>query len=127
MPKTPIETPKAKAIGPYSLGMAAGDYVFLSGQIPLDAQSGKLVGSDVTAQTEQVFANISVLLAAAGLTYGHVVKSTVFLADMGDFAAMNEVYKKHVAAPFPARSTIQVAALPMGAKVEIEMIAYKGA
>lgn len=127
MPKTPIETPKAKAIGPYSLGMVAGDYVFLSGQIPLDAASGKLVGSDVTAQTEQVFANISVLLDAAGLTYGHVVKSTVFLADMGDFAAMNEVYKKHVAAPFPARSTIQVGALPMGAKVEIEMIAYKGA
>ncbi|MGD9925247.1 MAG: RidA family protein [Pseudorhodoplanes sp.] len=127
MPKMPIETSKAKAIGPYSLGMAAGDYVFLSGQIPLDASSGKLVGNDVTAQTEQVFRNISILLEAAGLTYGHVVKSTVFLADMGDFAAMNEVYKKYVAAPFPARSTIQVAALPMGARVEIEMIAYKGA
>jgi 2-iminobutanoate/2-iminopropanoate deaminase len=127
MPKTVIETAKSKAIGPYSLGVAAGDYVFLSGQIPLDGATGKLVPGGIEAQTEQVFANIKALLEAAGVTMAHVVKATVFMTDLKDFAAMNAVYAKHVAAPYPARSTIQVAGLPMGATVEIEMIAHRGA
>jgi 2-iminobutanoate/2-iminopropanoate deaminase len=126
MSKTVIETPKSKAIGPYSLGIAAGDYIFLSGQIPLDGATGKLVPGGIDAQTEQVFANIKALLDAAGVTMAHVVKATVFMADLKDFAAMNVIYTKHVAAPYPARSTIQVAGLPMGAMVEIEMIAYRG-
>jgi 2-iminobutanoate/2-iminopropanoate deaminase len=126
MSKTVIETPKSKAIGPYSLGIAAGDYIFLSGQIPLDGATGKLVPGGIDAQTEQVFANIKALLDAAGVTMAHVVKATVFMADLKDFAAMNAIYTKHVAAPYPARSTIQVAGLPMGAMVEIEMIAYRG-
>jgi 2-iminobutanoate/2-iminopropanoate deaminase len=126
MSKTVIETTKSKAIGPYSLGIAAGDYVFLSGQIPLDGATGKLVPGGIEAQTEQVFANIKALLDAAGLTMAHVVKATVFMMDLKDFAAMNAIYSKHVPAPFPARSTIQVAGLPMGAMVEIEMIAYRG-
>ena len=126
MPKTVIETSKSKAIGPYSLGMAAGDFVFLSGQIPLDSATGKLVPGGIEAQTEQVFANIKALLDAAGVAMKDVVKATVFMTDLKDFAAMNVIYTKHVAAPYPARSTIQVAGLPMGATVEIEMIAYRG-
>jgi 2-iminobutanoate/2-iminopropanoate deaminase len=126
MPKTVIETSKSKAIGPYSLGMAAGDFVFLSGQIPLDSVTGKLVPGGIEAQTEQVFANIKALLDAAGVTMKDVVKATVFMMDLKDFAAMNAVYTKHVAAPYPARSTIQVAGLPMAALVEIEMLAYRG-
>jgi 2-iminobutanoate/2-iminopropanoate deaminase len=126
MTKTVIETPKSKAIGPYSLGIAAGDYVFLSGQIPLDGATGKLVPGGIEAQTEQVFANVKALLEAAGVTMEQVVKATVFMTDLKDFAAMNAIYSKHVAAPYPARSTIQVAGLPMGAMVEIEMTAYRG-
>lgn len=127
MPKTEIKSAAAKAIGPYSLGIEAGAYVFLSGQIPLDGATGKLVEGGIEAQTEQVFKNIKSLLDAAGLGYDSVVKSTVFMTDLKEFAAMNAIYQKHVTAPFPARSTVQVAALPMGARVEIEMIAWKGA
>ena len=127
MPKQVISTDKAKAVGPYSLGIASGDYIHFSGQIPLDGASGKLVEGDIAAQTEQVFVNIKILLEAAGAAMSDIVKTTVFLTDMADFAAMNEVYQSHVAEPFPARSTIAVAALPLGARVEIEMVVYKPA
>jgi 2-iminobutanoate/2-iminopropanoate deaminase len=123
--KTAIETTNAKAIGPYSLGIAAGEYVFLSGQIALDNAAGKLVEGGIEAQTEQVFKNIKTLLDAAGLDFADVVKSTVYMTNLADFQAMNAIYQKHVARPFPARSTVQVAALPVGAIVEIEMIAHK--
>ncbi|HWE18561.1 MAG TPA: RidA family protein [Hyphomicrobiaceae bacterium] len=127
MPKTAITPPKGKAIGPYSLGIASGDLVFVSGQIPLDAATGKLVEGDVSAQAKQSLENLKAVLDAAGLTFGHVVKTTIFLTDMADFSAVNEVYKGYVTEPYPARSTIAVAALPMGAKVEIEMIASRSA
>ncbi len=126
MPKTVLTTATGKAIGPYSLGIAAGDYVFLSGQIPLDGATGKLAPGGIEAQTEQVFRNIKALLESAGVTMAHVVKATVFMTDLTEFAAMNAVYEKNVPAPYPARSTIQVAGLPMGAKVEIEMLAWRG-
>ena len=127
MPKTPIDTAGKVAGAPYSTAMGVGTTVYVSGQIPLDAKTGKLVTGDVKAQSEQVFANLKEALAAAGLTLNHVVKSTVFLTDMADFAAMNEVYARQMPAPFPARSTIAVAALPLGAKLEIEVIADKSA
>jgi 2-iminobutanoate/2-iminopropanoate deaminase len=125
MPKQAITTPKGKAIGPYSLGIASGDLVFLSGQIPLDSATGKLVAGDVSAQARQSLENLKSVLEAAGLTFAHVVKTTIFLTDMADFAAVNEVYKGYVTEPYPARSTIAVAGLPLGAKVEIEMIAAR--
>ncbi len=125
MPLTALFPPGAKPLGPYSPGIAAGDYVFLAGQIPIDA-NGDIVPGDIAAQTEQVFKNIDAVLKAAGLSFANVVKATVFMADLGDFAAMNAVYEKHVVQPYPARSTFQVAALPKAAKVEIEMIAYRG-
>jgi 2-iminobutanoate/2-iminopropanoate deaminase len=127
MPKTAITPPKGKAIGPYSLGIANGDLVFVSGQIPLDAATGKLVEGDVSAQARQSLENLKSVLEAAGLGFAHVVKTTIFLTDMADFAAVNEVYKGYVSEPYPARSTIAVAALPMAAKVEIEMIASRSA
>jgi 2-iminobutanoate/2-iminopropanoate deaminase len=127
MPKQAITTPKGKAIGPYSLGIAAGDLVFVSGQIALDAATGKLVAGDVSAQVRQALENAKAILEAAGLTFAHVVKTTIFLTDMADFAAVNKVYKGYVGEPYPARSTIAVAALPMAAKVEIEMIASRSA
>ena len=127
MSKTIVTSASAKAIGPYSLGIGAGDYVFLSGQIPLDGATGKLVDGGIEAQTQKVFDNILALLDSAGVTMEHVVKATVFMIDIGEFAAMNGVYEKNVAAPYPARSTVQVAALPMGARVEIEMIVWRGA
>ena len=126
MSKTILTSKTGKAIGPYSLGIGAGDYVFLSGQIPLDGATGKLVDGGIEAQTEQVFKNIKALLENAGVTMAQVVKATVFMTDLKEFAAMNGIYEKHVPTPYPARSTIQVAGLPMGAKVEIEMIAWRG-
>jgi len=120
-------TSKAKAIGPYSTAIESGDLVFVSGQIPLDAATGKLVEGDIAAQARQSLENLKTILAAAGLTFAHVVKTTIFLTDMGDFAAVNEVYKAYVGEPYPARSTIAVAALPMGARVEIEMTASRSA
>ena len=111
MSKTVLTSSSGKAIGPYSLGIGAGDYVFLSGQIPLDGATGKLVDGGIEAQTQQVFDNIKALLANAGVTMEHVVKATVFMIDLKEFAAMNGVYEKNVAAPYPARSTIQVAGL----------------
>jgi 2-iminobutanoate/2-iminopropanoate deaminase len=127
MAKRAITTPKAKAIGPYSMAMEVGDLVFLSGQIPLDAATGKLVEGDISAQAKQSLENLKTILEAAGLGFGHVVKTTIFLTSMADFAAVNDVYKAYMSEPYPARSTFAVAALPMGAKVEIEMIASRSA
>lgn len=116
----------AAAVGPYSHAVEAGDLVFLSGQTPLDPATGKLVEGDIAAQTEQCFRNLFGVLEAAGLTEADVVKANVFLTDMGDFAAMNKVYATKFSAPYPARSTVAVAALPIGAQVEIELIARRG-
>lgn len=115
----------AKPLGPYSPAVAAGDYLFISGQIPIDA-AGNIVPGGIEEQTEQVFRNIKAVLDAAGLSFANVAKSTVFMADLGEFARMNAVYEKHVVQPYPARSTFQVAALPKGARIEIEMIAFRG-
>jgi 2-iminobutanoate/2-iminopropanoate deaminase len=112
-----------KAIGPYSPGVRAGQLLFLSGQIPLDPATGEVVGSDITAQTEQVFRNIKALLSAAGTDIGHVVRTTVFLSDLNDFAAMNTVYATHVGPVPPARSTVEVSRLPRDVRVEIDVIA----
>ena len=124
--KTVIATPDApQAVGPYSQAVAVGDFLFCAGQIPLDPATGELVAGDVTAQTDRVLQNVAGVLRANGMTFANVVKSTVFMVDLANFAAMNAVYSKYFAAPFPARSTIQVAALPKGAQVEIEVIASK--
>jgi 2-iminobutanoate/2-iminopropanoate deaminase len=123
MARQAIEAPPLKAVGPYSLAIAAGDVVFLSGQTPLDPATGKLIEGDIRTQTRQCFENLKAVLTAANLGFEHVVKTTVFLTDMADFAAMNEVYKTFMVAPYPARSTVQVAGLPLGARVEIEAIA----
>lgn len=115
----------AATVGPYSHAVAAGELVYLSGQTPLDPATGKLPAGDVAVQTEQCFANLANVLAAAGLTFDDVVKVNVFLADIGDFAAMNAVYAKRFAAPYPARTTVGAALLP-GVKVEIELVARRG-
>lgn len=125
MPRTAFSAPGAVAVGPYSHAVDSGDLIYLSGQTPLDSSTGKLVEGGVAAQTEQCFRNLFNVLTAAGLTPDNVVKVNVFLTNMGDFAAMNEVYAKQFSAPFPARTTIGVAALPLGAQIEIEMIARK--
>ncbi len=101
----------------------AGDLLFLSGQVALDPATGKLVAGDIGAQTEQIFANISAVLEAAGKSFDDVMKTTVYLADMKDFAAMNTVYARYFQTPYPARTTIQAAGLPLGAAVEIEVVA----
>ena len=113
----------AKPIGPYSPGIRAGNLLFLSGQVGFDPSTGALVDGDITAQTDQVMRNIGALLKAAGADFTHVVRTTVFLADMNEFAAMNAVYGRYVVDPPPARSTVQVAALPRNARVEIDAIA----
>ena len=119
-----ISSPDAPpAIGPYSQGIATGSFVFLSGQIPLVRDTGKFVEGGITEQAEQVIANIKALLGSQGLDLSDVVKATVFLADMEEFAAMNAVYTKHFTGTPPARSTVQVARLPKDARVEIEVIA----
>ncbi len=116
-------TTAPKAIGPYSPGIRVGQLLFLSGQIPLDPESGTIVDGDISAQTEQVFRNITALLTAAGASLSHVARTTVFLLDLNDFAAMNDVYARHFGEPFPARSTVQVSRLPRDARVEIDIIA----
>lgn len=122
MDKTVIASENAPAaLGPYSAGIAAGNLAFLSGQLGLDPSTGELADG-VVAQAEQALKNIEALLTAAGATFGNVVKTTVFLADIADFDAVNEVYGAHFTEPFPARSAVQVAALPKGALVEIECI-----
>jgi 2-iminobutanoate/2-iminopropanoate deaminase len=124
-----VSTPHAPAaIGPYSQAVSAGNFVFLSGQIPLDPRTGELVGGDdVEAQATQVMKNLEAVLEAAGASFARVVKSTIFLTDLADFARVNQIYGSAFAGlEPPARATVQVAALPRGAKVEIEMVAYLG-
>lgn len=112
-------------IGPYSQAVLAGNELFCSGQIALDAQSGELSGTGAAAQAEQALRNLGAVLEAGGMSYADVVKTTIFLIDMNDFAAVNEVYAKYFDAAKPARSTIAVAALPKGARVEIEALAKR--
>jgi 2-iminobutanoate/2-iminopropanoate deaminase len=126
MPNQVVSTEKApKAIGPYSQAIVAGNLVFTSGQIPLDPKTQQMVEGDVRAQAERVMENLAAVLSAAGATFSTVVKATIFLADLNDFAAVNEVYGKRFPSAPPARSTVQVAALPKGARVEIDLIALK--
>ncbi len=122
--REPIATDRApQAIGPYSQAVRAGTHVFCSGQIPIDPATGLIIDGDVSVQTRQVLTNLSKVLEAAGASLDHVVKTTVYLADMDDFAAMNAVYATFFSAPAPARSTVQAARLPRDARVEIDVIA----
>jgi 2-iminobutanoate/2-iminopropanoate deaminase len=121
-----VSTEKApKAIGPYSQAVIAGDLIFTSGQIALDPATQQLVPGDIRAQTERVMENLAAVLEAAGAGFESVVKATIFVADLGDFATVNEIYGKRFPRSPPARSTVQVAALPKGARVEIELIARR--
>ncbi len=122
----PVATDKApKAIGPYSQAIVVDNVVYTAGQVALDPVTGDLIGKTVAEQTEQVLKNLTAVLAASGSSLGQVVKTTVFLADMADFTAMNEVYAKHFGGHRPARSTVQAAGLPKGARVEIDAIAVR--
>jgi 2-iminobutanoate/2-iminopropanoate deaminase len=112
-----------QAIGPYSQAIKANGFLFVSGQIPLDPETGQMTAVDAVAQTEQVMANLGAILAAEGLTFADVVKTTIYLTDLSDFARVNETYGEHFESAPPARATVQVGALPKGAKVEIEAIA----
>ena len=121
-----ISTPNAPAaIGPYSQGIQAGSTLFVSGQLPIDPATGAFAGEDIASQTRQSLTNIKNILAAAGASMNDVVKTTVMLKNIGDFAAMNDVYAEFFTEPFPARAAYQVAALPKDALVEIECIAVK--
>ncbi|MEQ1644666.1 MAG: RidA family protein [Pyrinomonadaceae bacterium] len=122
--KRAVESPDApKAIGPYSQSIIANGFIFTAGQVGADPKTGTLVEGGIEAQTEQVLKNIEAVLKASGSSLDDVVKTTVFLADLNDFAKMNEVYAKRFKTPFPARSTVQVARLPRDAKIEIEAVA----
>ena len=114
----------APAVGPYSHAVRVGDLLFCAGQIPVDPATGQLIAGDIRAQTERVLHNVNIILQDQGLTPAHVVKTTVFMTNLAEFAAMNEVYARHFRKDPPARSTVQVAALPRGANVEIEVIAH---
>ena len=118
----PAQSPAA--VGPYNHAVRVGDLLFSAGQIPLNPADGTLVAGDIKAQTERVLQNVKAVLDDQGLTFSNVVKSTVFMTNLADFAGMNEVYAKYFTENFPARSTVQVAALPKGANVEIEIIAH---
>ena len=123
--KTIIKPAKSPAaVGPYSHAVRVGDLLFCAGQIPIDPKDGSLVTGDIKAQTERALQNVQAILDDQGLTFANVVKTTVFLTDLGDFPRMNEVYAKHFTENFPARSTVQVAGLPKGANVEIEVLAH---
>ena len=111
------------AIGPYSAALRVGDLLFVSGQIPMDPATGRLVEGDIATQTERVLRNLGALLEASGLSFGDVARTTVYLADMDDFPSMNDTYRRFFSEPFPARSTIQAARLPRDARVEIDAIA----
>jgi 2-iminobutanoate/2-iminopropanoate deaminase len=122
----PVSTDAApKAVGPYSQAIVAGNLIFTSGQIPLDPKTQQMVDGDIRVQTERVMDNLGAVLKAAGASFADVVKATIFLADLGDFGTVNEIYGKRFPGNPPARSTVQVAALPKGARVEIELIAQK--
>lgn len=125
MQKTAIQTTQAPAaIGPYSQAVAAGEWLFCSGQIPLDPQTGELVTHTIEAATARVMDNLLAVLTASGLTFDHVVRTTIYLVDLSDFAAVNAVYARYFRADPPARSTVQVVALPRGVPVEIDAIAF---
>ena len=113
----------AKPVGPFSPAVRAGDTLYLSGQVAQDPATGQLISGDVAAQTERIFRNIEAVLHAAKSSLEHVIKVTVYLTDMKDYAAMNEVYGRQFSAPHPARTTVAAAALPLGAMVELEVIA----
>jgi 2-iminobutanoate/2-iminopropanoate deaminase len=122
--KQSIASPLApKPVGPYSAALRAGQLLFVSGQVPLDPATGRMVEGDIAVHTRRVLENVGALLEAAGLSFDAVVRSTVFLADMNDFQAMNEVYATFFKEPYPARSTVQAARLPRDARVEIDVIA----
>ena len=123
MKKIIATTDAPAAVGPYSQAVAVGGLLFCAGQIPLDPATGAIVPGDVADQTDRVCRNIAAVLMANGMTFSDVVKTTVFLTDMADFAAMNTIYAKFFTEPFPARSTVAVVGLPRGAKVEIEVVA----
>lgn len=124
MSLTPVQTDKAPAaIGPYSQGIIANGFLYTAGQIALDPASGQIVGGDVVAQSERVLANLKAILDSAGATWSDVVKTTVYLTDMNDFPRVNEVYAKAFGSARPARSTVQVSALPRGVLVEIDAVA----
>ena len=124
--KHPVQTTLAPAaIGPYSQAIQAGDTVYVSGQLPIDPATGQFAEGDIRDLTRQSLLNVQHILESVGLSMAHVVKTTVFLADMNDFAGMNEVYAEFFAAPFPARSAVAVKTLPKGASVEIECVAVK--
>jgi 2-iminobutanoate/2-iminopropanoate deaminase len=118
----PAKSPAA--VGPYNHAVRVGDLLFCAGQIPLNPADGSLITGDIKAQTERVLENVKAILDDQGLTFANVVKSTVFMTNLADFAGMNEVYAKYFTSDFPARSTVQVAALPKGANVEIEIVAH---
>ena len=120
---SPADAPKP--IGPYSAALESGPFLFVSGQVPFDPATGAMIDGDIGAQTRRVLQNIGALLDAGGLAYRHVVRTTVFLADMNDFAAMNDVYRTFFAEPYPARSTVQAARLPRDARIEIDVIAMR--
>lgn len=126
MPQKQIIKPAKSpaAVGPYNHAVRVGDMLFCAGQIPIDPATGNLVTGDVKVQTERVLQNVKAILEDQKLTFANVVKTTVFLTNLADFAAMNEVYARHFTADYPARSTVQVAALPKAAQVEIEIIAH---
>ena len=127
MPRTAVSTPQAPAaIGPYSQAVRAGDLLFVSGQIPLDPATGTLVEGGIAAQTERVLTSIGAILKAAGASYDQVVRCTVFLADLEEFAAMNEVYGRFFSQPAPARATVEVSRLPRDVRIEIDVIAFIG-
>lgn len=128
MLKTAVKSDRApEPIGPYSQAVCVGELVFCSGQIPIDPATGELVSGGIETQTRQVIDNLAHVLSAAGTTWQHVVKTTIFLTDLGDFTVVNRVYGERVGPVPPARSTVQVAALPKGAAVEIDVIAHLGA
>ena len=126
MPRRAIATDRApRAIGPYSQAVEHGNLVFLSGQIGLDPANGALVAGGTGAEAEQVLKNLEAVLAAAGLGFEHVVRTTIYLVDLADFAAVNDIYARYVREPYPARATVGVAALPRGARVEIDAVAVR--
>jgi len=127
MVKEIVQTDRApQAIGPYSQGVLAGGFVFFSGQIPLDPVTGQITGSNVVEQTERVMENIREVLSAASLGFENVVKTTIYLVDLADFAEVNEVYGRRFKKDPPARSTVEVKGLPRGSRVEIEVVAFSG-
>lgn len=126
MKKIISTTDAPAAVGPYSQAVRAGGFIFTAGQIPLDPKTGQIVSKDISDQTRRVLDNLAAVLRAENLNFGHVVKTTIFLTDLGDFQTVNEIYATYFSAQPPARSTVQVSALPKGAKVEIELIAMAG-